>query len=718
MVRSRNHLFIILLFVKFIYFAVDSFNQQRSRGFPHQLHNSFSFVKPSSWRTSSSSLYSYGDPDLSTESNLYRKLQEFLRSYDKVIYPEESDIPGVTFLSPVEWAPWMETIWFGNIYDYRSAFFQDVMYSNSKPFKEGALLYKDSYRSLMIALLYQRYKRFDTSSYSLINATFFNVFGVDSLRVGRYKVPLTNEVILCTTDPLTSTEMKRYLNTFNPIKLFASKYFQQKRKRQYVINITDTSSSSTSQLLSGVPTSGKPTKGSSNFLFDSVYLIEYGRLAMSNRVKDPSATIPISPLPIQSLLRSKIEVVNRGMRSERAVLAVPISEANSQYFLENLFQSIFTHLIRDCRMDPKSIRVLFGGDGRLLNDLATEIGVRVAVGNTLSRVLVATDNLLDSSTAAELCSKSSSLVTIGKAEEASSLPSVAIVLSTDKQGGIKGAFGVSVVFSSSSMKGDKNKDAIWFDVSHWLSVLTQMSARQCIEISPVRFLSPIDTTVRSKTGELTTVKGDFPVDDTLVKSLKGQFNFQSLKSFITKSGLIFTVDALGSRLISQTLQTVLKELGVDEEAALLNKPVENLQDFNGLVPDGIPSQNSDSATLFNLPDTYSVSLTDFQNAEAMMEDSEIADEIGMGRTTDDSSTDFSDCPDIGFVFNSDASQCSVLTPGAVLSPSESVNLLSQLSTPSVSTASSSYAGLRFMLGWLTLLSTGSADSILNKQFSR
>ena len=102
----------------------------------------------------------------------------------------------------------METVWMGNYYDYRAAFFSDVMYSNNVPGKEGALLYRDPARALQMALLYQvlenrafhetsltsprvcqRYKRFDQASYATQNATFYNVFAADAVRVGRYKVP-------------------------------------------------------------------------------------------------------------------------------------------------------------------------------------------------------------------------------------------------------------------------------------------------------------------------------------------------------------------------------------------------------------------------------------------------------------------------------------------------------------------------------------------------
>ena len=55
------------------------------------------------------------------------------------------------------------------------------MYSNNIPFKEGALLYDDPEYSKNMALIYQRYKKFDQASYSLPNATFYNIFGLRSI---------------------------------------------------------------------------------------------------------------------------------------------------------------------------------------------------------------------------------------------------------------------------------------------------------------------------------------------------------------------------------------------------------------------------------------------------------------------------------------------------------------------------------------------------------
>lgn len=110
-------------------------------------------------RSSITRLNSLGDPDNSLRWRFLRWWQRTARGIDNALlfHERDIDVPGWTFPSPVQWAPWMETIWFGNLYDYRSAYFHDVMYSNGQqPFREGALLFKDPQRALQLALLYQR----------------------------------------------------------------------------------------------------------------------------------------------------------------------------------------------------------------------------------------------------------------------------------------------------------------------------------------------------------------------------------------------------------------------------------------------------------------------------------------------------------------------------------------------------------------------------------
>ena len=106
--------------------------------------SSWSLRLPLTPYRSSSALYSYGDPDLTSQSEWKHRISDNIRQIDKkLVFRDDPDVPHYTFLSPIRWAPWLETIWFGNIYDYRSAYFHDVMYSNNVPYKEGALLYKD-----------------------------------------------------------------------------------------------------------------------------------------------------------------------------------------------------------------------------------------------------------------------------------------------------------------------------------------------------------------------------------------------------------------------------------------------------------------------------------------------------------------------------------------------------------------------------------------------
>ena len=253
-------------------------------------------------------LPAYGDPDLEMESNFYRWWQDTTRKWDKFVYPNDPDVPGLTFASPIEWAPWMETVWFGNYYDYRAAFFSDVMYSNNVPGQDGALLFRDRDKALQMALLYQRYKKFDTDSYAVSNATFYNVFAAQAVRMGRYKLPQSDELILCITDPLTFTQIKRYLNTFNLIKFFKNKFMQQQRKRQYVMDIDHSDGGGTSRAPLG---GSRGPGGDGSFFSDAVFRLEYARMMGEDLVNGRAAagkthvTIPL--LPGQAVNR----IVNR-----------------------------------------------------------------------------------------------------------------------------------------------------------------------------------------------------------------------------------------------------------------------------------------------------------------------------------------------------------------------------------------------------------------------
>lgn len=165
------------------------------------------------------------------------------------------------------------------------------MYSNYVPNREGALLYRDPNKALAMAILYQRYKKFDTSCYSISNSTMYNVFATQSMRLGRYKIPLSNEIILCVTDPLTMSEMKRYLTSFQVLKYFKSLFFQQKRKRQYIIDISKSSKTL-------------------DWVYDCFECLEYGRLRLKYKQiasKMDTETVVIATLPTGIISNENIQ---------------------------------------------------------------------------------------------------------------------------------------------------------------------------------------------------------------------------------------------------------------------------------------------------------------------------------------------------------------------------------------------------------------------------
>lgn len=311
-------------------------------------------------------LHSFGDPDLSPKYEMYRKFQEFARRYDRSIF-HDRDCPGLTYLSPIEWAPWMETIWFGNYYDYRSAYFHDVMYTNVAPGREGALFHRDFEMSQQLALLYQRYKRFDAESYSLSNGTFFNLFAAESMRLGRYKLPQSDDALLCITDPLTYSDLRRYFNSFNALKWFKDKFMQQKRKHQYVLQL------------------GKST----DWFAQVVDLLE--KETIRDYLQAYGGSTPFLSLPVPSIDLSNIvhlrslyylpkvparDGSNGTFRPESTEenlmsLTMPVATANSQFIIESLYTAILTFARQ--RLGGKAIRrVLVGGNGHVFNAFAVE----------------------------------------------------------------------------------------------------------------------------------------------------------------------------------------------------------------------------------------------------------------------------------------------------------------------------------------------------------
>ena len=63
--------------------------------------------------------------------------------------------------------------------------FSNSLFTFIKLLLIGAVLFKDPEKARQIALLYQRYKKFDQTSYSISNVTFYNLFAAESVRVGR-----------------------------------------------------------------------------------------------------------------------------------------------------------------------------------------------------------------------------------------------------------------------------------------------------------------------------------------------------------------------------------------------------------------------------------------------------------------------------------------------------------------------------------------------------
>ena len=98
----------------------------------HTRHRKYVFINPHapfsrpslSPSPTGTRLQSLGDPDQSPRWRFLRWWQRTARVLDRaVLFPglgqQDTDTPGWTFPSPVLWAPWMETVWLGNLYDYR-----------------------------------------------------------------------------------------------------------------------------------------------------------------------------------------------------------------------------------------------------------------------------------------------------------------------------------------------------------------------------------------------------------------------------------------------------------------------------------------------------------------------------------------------------------------------------------------------------------------------
>jgi len=600
---------------------------------------------------------------------MLRWWQDVARKVDVWLYPVgDPDVPGVTYLSPVEWAPWMETIWFGNAYDYRSAYFQDVMYSNNVPFREGALLYKDAFKARQIALLYQRYKKFDASSYALSNATFFNVFGSSSLRVGRYKVPLSDELILCTTDPLTFTEMQRYFISLSPLKWFKSKFMQQKRKRQYIMNIN-----------AGRREKNGGSDGDADFFEDAVRKIEYGRWEMASASLGTKRTIPISPIVLP--------LPPQPPQPETGSFVIPIGIANSQYFLENLVQTVLNHY------KPES--VWLGGDGRLFNTFALHTALQIVAGNIVNQggsssssssnnIFVAQNGILTTSAAISAMASADSK---GRRPQGQGGGGLALVFTaSDEAGGVRGSFGLQLVVTKNEEGAITStpivaSHRVWLDLVHAMSQTTKAN---------MKLVAP-----KQVKGEST----QFDPIPAYLASLKAKHDLASIKSFLQDSGLIFSIDCMNGAA-SPFASALFKEL--DQDPALLIN-ANPLPDFGGVAPNPNPFTGGakEFSSIFQvssfLPNLSVMAASISGNDQRVVvgnveEEGKAVSDIGL---------------DVGFALDANAQNCGVFSSRVCVLPRESAAILGTSVVDN-----HDHDGLAKVLSWLGVLSKRKKGSSL------
>lgn len=611
---------------------------------------------------SSTRLYSYGDPDNTWRYRALRRWQEFARDYEHLIYPQEPDIAGLTFASSIEWAPWMETIWFGNYYDYRSAYFHDVMYSNNQPGREGALLFRDPEQALQVALLYQRYKKFDASSYSAANATFFNLFGEETLRIGKYKVPQSDSVVLCATDPLTASDVRRYLNSFNALKGLRSLFLQQKRKRQYLMSVD------------------RSADYARSFFPEAVHKLEYLRIldhpVFRRRYRRSTfyQDVPIlsTRLPLDSSCTS----------SAFEGLVLPIMIANSQYVLENLCQGVAEAIAqaayehRYCEMEDSShtqggeislrdllrdVHVTVGGDGRLLNDFAIEMLVRVLVGHQVGNIHIADEGLLCTSAAKHAMKRREA--GDGEAAAAGSSPGpfeASIVLTAPhRNGGIKGYIGIKILLPLSAAAAPAAPDNAGRRVAalgpeEWSQVVLDMGRRDRVRLLPTRPPDAVLAMLRPRTSGVSkqllhdSVVTSVDAAAVYAMAVTGLFDLPLIQRYLASSSLFVSFDCMHG-VARRYLDPVLQALGVDLSGCYLNQVAR--PDFDGCIPSASAEHCSSSISLFNVQLVHAHDGVLGAGASAASEGTALPP---------------ADCPDLGFVVDADVSRCLVSYDGGTV----------------------------------------------------
>lgn len=678
-------------------------------------------------------LNSYGDPDKSAESVLYRKWQQFSRIYDYLLFPDEVDCPGLTFPSPIEWAPWMETIWFGNYYDYRAAFFNDVMYSNNLEGREGALLIPlpskarsapdmallTSYpMSLDLALLYQRYNKFNQQSYSISNLTYYNIFGTDTLRVGRYKLPQTPELILCATEPLTYSEVKRYLTSFSPIKWLKSKFFQQKRKRQWLLTFDPPSNTTSNK--------GEKNEQDVSYFSRMIYLLEYFKMIEYLTLHQPSSSLqrggyikdilgliltektekfdakmteltlkvaenycfPAQTIPIlaNSFPKEEIQFIlqNPERQTEMEPLlnqneiatdlshdccaygfTLPLSTANSQQFMENLFQSLIHQLSSKTNrsVDPKEWEIILGGDQRLLNSYALEIAVRVLLANQFTNLHIAQQSLYTMSLAQQYYSLDWINNKGGKDKTRYSL---SVIFDGGVQpSGINGRFGLQLLLT------DRERLHYW-TVSDFNKLFQEFETILEVKILPNTMKSltlnyfnyPMSKPLLSQ-DTLETLKSlpyheyNIPIQREIYRSsyFYPSDRLEMIKAFIQEKNILLVID--GSYGVTKqilSLTNIHSKLGIDLSESYIDNDYQDKDERLVDVDQPYPILDEGKNLYHELYKLKTVEIEDTVLGDLFQIKSLHHDDNEVQTGSEDS---YDNCPDIGFTISPDGSECQV-----------------------------------------------------------
>ena len=243
--------------------------------------------------------------------------------------------------------------------------------------------------------------------------------------------------------------------------------------------------------------------------------------------------------------------------------------------------------------------VLVGGDGRLLNQMAAELLLRVFSANGMLRVLLSQRLVLSPAVAINSLLLSSENV------------KAAIVLTAGGYpGGVRnGFFGVKILFSRVDTLGRKTVQTV--DENGWNDILQRMTDRSRVQIAKSR-LPLLPSSPNKAFGDLlkTQIETVDVISPYLV-ALGEEFQLERIKKFIDKFGLLVAIDCksgIGSSLLlakNAAGKSLLSAIGCDEEACLLNgRP---LSDFGGLSPNSLPEDSPQTLELFGLSEATDLS---------------------------------------------------------------------------------------------------------------